>query len=194
MRSAFRFLLFVTLCSLVHASVITFEDLTLTDTYDVGDTFTSGGVQITGEEFFLLPSGSTVTGFATVQATGDAGGSGKEIRLDNINLSFDFGVAPFQGVSLQYGEYGGNVNLEINGVLQNVENFSLLDGLNMGGVIVTVVDAGTQGAIFATGPVNSFSIGGQELAIDNVIACIPEPVTLALLGLGGMVSLAFRKH
>ena len=185
MKSTFHFLLFAFLCGLVPASVITFENLTIDDEYYVGDTFVSGGVQITGEEFFWLPSGSTVDGFAIVQADGDAGGSGKELYLNNINLSFDFGFAPFEGVSLQYGDDGGNINLEINGV-QHVENsFPSLDGMNIGGVIVTVVeDAGGKGAIFATGPVNSFSIGGQELAIDNVIACIPEPATLLLLALG----------
>ena len=179
---------------MVHASVITFEDLTVDDEYYVGDTFTSGGIQITGEKFFWLPSGSTDTGFATVQANGNAGGSGKEIGLNNINLSFDFSFAPFEGVSLQYGEYGGNVNLEINGVQHNVENFPLLNGMNIGGAMVTVVDAGDKGAIFATGPIDSFSIGGQELVIDNIIACIPEPATLALLGLGGLSALALGKR
>ena len=196
MKSAFRFLLFVILCSMVHASVITFEDLTVDDEYHVGDTFVSGGIQITGEKFFWLPSDSTDTGFASVQnpVPTNAGGSGKEIWLNNINLSFDFSFAPFEGVSLQYGEYGGNVNLEINGVQHNVADFPLLNGMNIGGAMVTVVDDGTKGAIFATGPIDSFSIGGQELVIDNIIACIPEPATLALLGLGGLSALALGKR
>ena len=194
MRSAFRVLFFVMLCGLVHASVITFEDLTLTDTYHVGDTFISGGVQITGEEFFWLPTGSTDTGEATVSANGDAGGAGQEIWCNNINLSFDFSFASFEGVSLQYGDLGGNVNLEINGVQHNVQDFPSLDGMTIGGVTVTVVDTGVKGAIFATGPVTSFSIGGQELAIDNVIASIPEPGTLVLLSVGSVGILALRKY
>lgn len=58
--------------------------------------------------------------------------------------------------------------------------------MNIGGVTVTVLDAGSKGAIFVIGPVNSFSIGGQELAIDNVTACIPEPATLSLLALAAL--------
>jgi len=188
MKIAFRLLLFAVLCGFVQASVITFENLTIDDEYFVGDTFVSDGVQITGEEYFWLPTGSTVDGFTKVQSNGDAGGSDKEMWLNNINLSFDFGFVPIEGVSLQYGEYGGNVNLEINGDLHNVEDFSLLNGMNIGGVTVTVVDAGSKGALFAIGPVNSFSIGGQELAIDNVIASvIPEPMSLSLLALGGLL-------
>lgn len=184
MKRFFHFLLVFMLCGLTPAYVITFETLTLNDTYNVGDSFVSDGVPITGEEFFWLPSGSTTTGFAEVQAGGNAGATGNELWLNNINLDFAFAVSPLQGLSLQFGEYGGNLNFEINGDQQNVASFSALNGMTVGGVMVSVINADGKGAIFATGPISSFSIGGQELAIDNVIACIPEPATLLLLGLG----------
>jgi hypothetical protein len=186
MKSFFHFLVVLMLCGLTQAYVVTFEDLTLNDTYNVGDAFTSGGVQITGQEFFWLPNGSTTDGFVEVQAGGNAGATGNELWLNNINLDFAFSVKP-TGLSLQYGEYGGNVNFMINGDQKVISNFTELHGTMVGGVMVTVVDTGTVGAIFAMGPINSFSIGGQELAIDNVIACIPEPATLMLLGLGALV-------
>lgn len=193
MKSAFLFFLFAFLCGLVSASVITFENLTVDDQYDVGDSFVSDGVEITGEEFFWLPSGSTEDGFAIVQANGTAGGAGKEVYLNNINLDFDLSFASFEGVSLQYGNDGGNVNLEINGIRHVENSFLPLNGMTIGGVIVSVleIDASGKGAIFATGPISTFSIGGQELAIDNVIACVPEPATLSLLALG---VLALRKR
>jgi len=186
MKSIFQIVLVLVLCGLTQAYVITFEDIT-DDTYYVGDSFVSGGVQITGEEFFWTGGGSTVSGSATVQASGDAGGTGNEIWFNNINLSFDFSVSPLYGLSLQFGDYGGNENIEINGDQRVVDDIASLNGMTIGGVTLTVVDTGTTGALFAVGSITSFSIGGQEFSIDNVIACIPEPASLILLGLGALV-------
>ncbi|MEN8128139.1 MAG: PEP-CTERM sorting domain-containing protein [Planctomycetota bacterium] len=194
MKNVFHFLLFALLCSFVQASVITFENLTVGAEYYVGDTLVSDGVQIPGKEFFWYPSGSTTTGHVTVQTDGKAGGTGNELWLNNINLDFDFSFAPFAGISFQYGEYGGNVNLEINGVQYNENGFAALNGTMMNGVMVTVVEGvDGKGAIFATGLVDTFSIGGQELAIDNVIACVPEPATLALVALGSLSLIRKRR-
>lgn len=171
------------------AMVVDFEDLSLGATYNVGDSFTTSGVVITGQEFFLLPSGSKTDGFAKVEDVNKAGGAGNEIRTNNINLSFDFGII-LTGLALQYGEFGGNINLEINGSLANVGNFADLPA-NLGGTSVFTLDTGTpgqsSGAMFVTGIINSFKIGGQELWIDNVVASpIPEPATLVLLSLGAL--------
>jgi hypothetical protein len=88
------------------AMVVNCEDLSLGAIYHVGDSFTTLGVVITGQEFFLLPSGSTTGGFAEVENGGLAGGAGNELHTDNINLSFDFGIT-LNGLALQYGEFGG---------------------------------------------------------------------------------------
>jgi len=179
------------------ATVIDFEDLTLGTIYNVGDSFTTSGVVITGEEFFWLPSGSTTGGFAEVENGGLAGGAGNELHTNNINLNFDFGII-LTGLALQYGEFGGNINLEINGNLANVGNFANIPA-NLGGTSVFTFDTGTpgqsSGAMFVTGTINSFKIGGQELWIDNVVASpIPEPATLALLGIGALATLTRRRR
>ncbi len=127
-----------------------------------------------------------------MQTDGKAGGSGQELWVSNIDLSFDFDI-PLQGLSLQYGEYGGTNILQINNVTQSTADFASLHGMDFNGAVVSVISGGDMGAIFVTGPINSFGISRQELAIDNVIACVPEPATLAFLGLGGMLLLKRKK-
>jgi hypothetical protein len=171
------------------ATVLDFEDVGFGVIYGVSDSFTTSGVVITGQEFFWLPSGSTTDGFAYAGHDGWAGGAGKELCTNNINLSFDFDTI-LDGLALQYGEFGGNINLEINGSLANVEDFANIPA-NLGGTSVFTLDTGTpgqsKGAMFVTGTINSFKIGGQELWIDNVVASpIPEPATLVLLGTAGL--------
>ncbi|UCC22789.1 MAG: hypothetical protein JSW23_01595, partial [Planctomycetota bacterium] len=140
LMSKFRFVVLLLVAALLaqnaRAVVVEFEDLTHGTIYNVGDTFTTSGVVVTAEEFFLLPSGSTTTGYAQVQSGAKAGGSGYEIFTDNINLSFDFG-APCDGVSLMYADIGGNINLEINGSWANVDLFSNLPATLGGASIFT---------------------------------------------------------
>jgi len=178
------------------ATTIDFEDLTLGTVYNVGDTFTSAGVQITGEQFFQLPSGSTTGGFATVGNGALAGGTGLELgSINNINFRFNFG-APLDALVLQYGEFGGNINLEINGTLVNVLNFADVAPV-VAGTSVFALDTGTPGqstgSLFIIGNINSFAIGGQELAIDNIVASVPEPATITMLGFGVLLALKRKK-
>lgn len=198
----FRFVVLLLVAILLaqnaEAVVVDFEDLSLGAIYSVGNTFTTSGVVVTAEEFFLLPSGSTTGGYAEVMNATKAGGAGYEVFTNNINLSFDFGL-PCDGVSLMFadsGGPGGNINLEINGSLANVDLFSNLP-TSLGGVSVftTADDTGALFVIGAVGNINSFKIGGQELYIDNIVASVvPEPATLMLLGAGAFAVLTRRKH
>jgi len=177
------------------ALVLDFSDLTAGATYNVGDSFVSSGAVITGQEFYWLGGGSTTGGSATVETGGLAGGAGNELGLNNINLSFDFG-APLDGLALEYGYGGGNINLEINGDFVNVSDMLSIPH-NLGGTeIFTFDNNGSDGHMFVIGgQINSFALGGQELRIDNIVASvIPEPATAVLLGLGSLTMLKRRKR
>jgi len=96
--------------------------------------------------------------------------------VNNVNLRFDFGESP-KTLSLRYGEYGGNINVEINGDLRNVDDFSDLIS-PIGGVHVTIGNFGDcKGVVSLSGTINSLAIGGQELWIDHVCRFYPAGET-----------------
>ena len=146
-----------------------FEDLIVNIEYKVGDIFTTRGTPVTVKPFQWSGGGWTSDGYTKVVAMGLAGGSGNEMNVNNVNLDFDLGP-PVTELSLLFGEYGGNLNIEINGDFRNVLNFSDINGLTIGGVNVTVIDfGGGKGRLKLTGGIiNQFAIGGQELWIDDV--------------------------
>jgi hypothetical protein len=181
----------LTALSTATAQTLDFEDLTLGDQITVGDTRTTSGVDITGETFYWSDSTPTNNGFADVGNSGIAGGAGQELGyVNNINIAFDFG-GDIVALSMNYGDQGGNENLTINGMLQNVGSLTALDGMTVDGVLIGVNEAGGLGTLDLTGTISSFSVGGQEFGIDNVTYTVPEPATLALLAAG---LLLFRRR
>lgn len=194
MATGFLMIVFFLVLFAQNAKAMTmdFEDLILGSKYYVGDIFTTSGVQITGEQFWPSSGPPTTTGQVMVGDACMANGSGYELGyISNINLRFNFGIA-LSGLALQYGEFGGNLNLDINGDFQNFENFADINGSTIGGTSVFAMDTNTPGdcagALFVVGQINTFAIGGQELAIDNVVpSCIPEPMSIALLAFGSLL-------
>jgi hypothetical protein len=91
------------------------------------------------------------------------------MMVNNVNLRFDFGTS-WPGLSLYFGEYGGNLNIEVNGDFRNFEDFIDIHGILVGGVPVIVIGSAIAecGELFLAGEINSFAIGGQELFIDHV--------------------------
>jgi len=99
--------------------------------------------------------------------------------VNNINLAFDFGN-PVHSLSLMFGEYGGNLNIDINGDFRNFNNFADLNGQTVGGVQVSVVNGlgNDRGRLQLDGVITSFAVGGQELWIDDV--CVEDLYVLYL--------------
>jgi hypothetical protein len=146
-----------------------FDDLPAGASYKVPDVFVTQGYSVECMEFFWSSGTGTTDGYARVHSAGMAGGSGQEMELNNINLQFDFG-GPVECVSFLFGEYGGNVNIEVNGDMRNVQNFADVHGLNIGGCNVSVVNGygNDMGSVTIAGGVQQFKVGGQELRIDDV--------------------------
>ncbi|RME41940.1 MAG: PEP-CTERM sorting domain-containing protein [Planctomycetota bacterium] len=139
------------------------------------------GIDLSVESFFL----GTFVGFNQAEVGGRYAGffSSTPLELDNISVRFDFSDVgfPVTGVSLEFQEFGGADNFAVNdGSVLVLNSLTDLPTDIAPGVTATV----DGGVITLTGPVSSFQIGGQELAVDTIVA-VPEPATLALLILGG---------
>ncbi|MFC1760584.1 hypothetical protein ACFL6U_00715 [Planctomycetota bacterium] len=148
---------------------IDFEDPPLQSMYYVPDSFTDSGATIRLIPF-QWPGGTwTNNGYAVIQNDGLAGGSGQEAWINNVNLSIEFPWRP-DALSLQFGEYGGNLNMEINGDFINFENFSEIHASVIGGCDVFVSNGfgNDKGSLTLVGEIHSFAIGGQELVIDDI--------------------------
>jgi hypothetical protein len=88
------------------------------------------------------------------------------------------GNATVSRVGFDYGQYGGNLNLAVNGdAVTDVGRFDAappdgVDGATVGGASVSVTSTATTGGrtghVEITGDVRSFSVGGQELWLDDV--------------------------
>jgi hypothetical protein len=151
---------------------VDFESLDVGAEFPTGTSFSDGGVTMTTKPFVWSNGESTSDGFAKVDSNGLAGGSGKDLQVNNTTVAFDWG-AVVTDVSCRFGEYGGNLNLEINGELWNFQDFSALPGSRLGYVDVSAEVSsgnGERGNLTLAGQVTSFSVGGQELWIDDVCA------------------------
>ena len=176
-----------------------FEDLVPGTVYNNGSSFQTAGinfgqlVNIDVLDFTHSGGTTTNTGSATVVNPNQAG-AGNGISMGNVNLDFDFG-GPQTTVSFQYAEFGGNVNLTVNGTLLNFEDYISMDGMNAGGAMVSVSEdmpGSNSGSVTVVGNITQFSTGGQELNIDDV-RFVPAPGAVALLGLGGVTLLRRRR-
>ncbi|MBV7332116.1 hypothetical protein KFU94_28575 [Chloroflexi bacterium TSY] len=146
-----------------------FETLPPGAQYPCGSSFTEANVTVVAEPFQWEGGQWTTSGHAEVASLGAAGGSGQELVVNNVTLGFYFG-GPVNNLELRFGEFGGNLNVRINGVFQNINNFIDIDGTTIGGVYVASHNGygNDQGLLRLTGPLHSFAVGGQELVIDAV--------------------------
>lgn len=191
-----------------------FEDLTPDPqgspyTYNLGSVFSSGGATLTVDPFFFFPSGTAApsTTFTGVEADNTlvpttainfAGRTGNALGMNN--MSVDIGVSSVTTIGFHFGDYGGNVNMMVNGSLFNAIDLSTLPA-SLGGASVTYTSLGAAGGgttgalgrVDITGTISQFSVGGQEFWIDDVRIVIPTPGSAGLMALGGLVAIRRKR-
>lgn len=171
MRAMSKIMLAALLIVLVSGCCVKFEDVAPGTQYPVGQTFYTSGTNITVEQFQWANNIWTTDGKARIDATNHARGTGREINANNVNLRFRFDY-PLKKITLKFAELGGNNNMMVNGDFRNVGNLVSLNNLTVGGVTVTVtataVGGNWYGIIVLDGAIKEFSIGGQELWLDDI--------------------------
>lgn len=159
----------------------------------------TNGNTVNALPFFFSSGAQNNDGLATVNTGpidgGSTFGSGNYLRVNNINLGLALPSA-VPGLSFEYAFLGGNSNININGTqLFNFGSPSTLTGTTVGGVAIaatsTPITGGQAGVVTLTGPISSFSVGGQEFFLDN-IRIVPEPGSFAIALAGGMLLLRRR--
>lgn len=144
-------------------------------TYVFGDSLTPPGSTAEFKRFQWSSGTWTAAGVATIYATDNAGGAANELNLNNINLRI-IPDTPAVYATYKYADFGGNVNLGVNGELKNTANLSDIDGDVVGGCDISVTETpipgGYQGEVDIDCPdpvvIEMFGVGGQEFFIDNI--------------------------
>ena len=108
--------------------------------------------------------------YATVRS-GLAVGNGQVLWLNNVWLQPKLST-PRHFIAFDAGYFGGDIYLEINGDTgaSPYPDVAAIDGIVIGGVSVSVSGKpDNPGVWYFNGEIKSFKVGGQELAIDNLL-------------------------
>lgn len=140
----------------------------------VGSTFKEASAKVAVEDFFDGASWITYGNTFVDTNTGPggqngAGGSGYEANVAKSSISVHY-PRTFKNMEFYFGEYGGVLNIDINGDFRFFKDFADINGANIGGVDVKVINGHGQdmGQVYLLGQIKSFKVGGEELWLDHI--------------------------
>jgi len=143
-----------------------FEALTTGQTFTGGNVISGGGVSLS-----VATAGWVNPRHARVDNRRYARGTGLDLNLNNVSLDIAFTRAP-DAVAFQFGDLGGQLQLNVNGNAQTLNDLHSLNGQTIAGVEIAVTafqqGANWYGFIVFAGPLSQLTVGGQELWIDNM--------------------------
>jgi len=148
------------------------EDVPVGTTGTVGGTLVSDGV-VGQFDCFEWSSGTLFCGgSARIDPAIPGCNSGHRMSLNNITVVLDYAgsIGPVVDPVFGFGEYGGNINLAINGDFRTFNDMLDIDGTVIGGCLVQVLAGGAGndcGLVRFLGPVDRLRVGGQEFWWDG---------------------------
>ena len=122
-------------------------------------------------------------------------GNGNVMFTPNVSLEFDFAdIGPIDQVTFEWANGGGNENISVNGEeiwFQSIVTAptEIAPGVTLTASFDKLTLVGTANLV---GPIESLRVGGQEFAIDSIVA-VPEPATLVCLALGLAAAFSRRR-
>ena len=136
----------------------------------VGTTVSGENLDFIVEQFQWGSGEWTTNGFVEIDEDNHPNGSGRSLRVNNVNLNFQHNF-PATQIKLKFADLGGNSNIKVNGEFRNLSHLVDINGEVLGGVNITVnadqTGSNWVGSIILTGEITGFSIGGQEFYIDD---------------------------
>lgn len=133
--------------------------------------FVVNDVQVSIHPFSPIGGAATTYGDAIIQPAT----SGKAMRLNNVNLRFDVAQQDYRVVTVEFFENGGGLNIAVNGGAIQRWKIATPPAAVAAGVRMFVArtslpapSGASTGTILLLGDVRNFTIGGQELVIDNI--------------------------
>lgn len=160
-----------------------FENIPLLGSWLAYQGFTEDNVLV--RTFYLFEPNGNVVDIDPLMRTGTAqraGHLGQDIRLTNATAWFEFESPCVTSLSLHFGNYGDLVNLQVNGQLVQAPDMAALDGMTVGGALVSViripVPGGYTGILQLEGNFDTLYVGGADFFIDRVCFDPCEPIVL----------------
>ena len=178
-------------------AIMTFDSLPLGTLFGAaaGDqpsdvVYEEDGIEMSVEQ--ILVEG--VAGFVQAEVGGryEEFFSSRPLDLNNISVRLNFRNLGFEvnQVSLEFVELGPLNNFSVNdAALFELASLEFMPADIAPGVTAVVAN----GVITLSGRVDEMLIGGQELAIDNILA-IPDPTTWLLFAVGSCALLGRRRR
>jgi hypothetical protein len=154
---------------LPHPCEPCFEDLPLGSTYYWNDSFITGPFKMFVAPIEWYGGGWYFGGAVRVENGGRACGLDHELHTNNAVTKIFPATGAMADPYFRFGEYGGNINVEVNGDFRNVKDMIHLNGLFIGGVQFNVISGGFGndcGEVQMKGVVHRMALGGQEFWFD----------------------------
>ncbi len=149
----------------------TFDDLAVGNSYAYEDLFVSEGITFEAALFSQLNWNSWECDYVEIWETFAGCGSGHVLFLGNAAVHVTFENMPAGQVQWKshYVTPMNSVNLTINGIFRDASSFGELNGVTIGGVLVTLVDGMLGGdcqTIQLDGEIESLTIGAGHAWLD----------------------------